>query len=187
MPYEPPPDLAELSLADIAQLAEAQKLPPIDKWQPEKTLDSEMCITADGRWLHQGDPIERPAMVRAFSTLLRREDDGSFSLVTPHVRFTIEVEDTPFQAVEVESEGNGEARKLAFRLNTDHLVIANAEHPIRFEEHNGEPRPVLHVRDGLEAKLSRPVYYQLAEWIIEEDNDPAGLWSHGAFFGADAS
>ena len=80
MPYSPPPELASLSLSEIAELVQAQKLPPVEKWEPEETGDSEMQINADGSWLHQGSPINRPAMVRAFSTLLRREPDGSFVL-----------------------------------------------------------------------------------------------------------
>ena len=102
MPYTPPPELASLSLTEIAEMAEAQKLPPVDQWEPENMGDSEMRISVDGSWYHQGDPIQRPAMVRAFSTILRREDDGGFALVTPFQRLSIVVEDAPFVAV-----GNG--------------------------------------------------------------------------------
>ncbi len=182
MPYRPPPDLASLSLAEIAELADAQKLPPVDQWDPQETGDSEMRIAADGSWFHQGSPINRPGMVRAFSTILRRESDGSFALVTPYQKLSIAVEDTPFLAVEVESEGAGRDRRLAFRLNTDHLVIADADHAVRFEERDGQPHPLLTVRSGLDARLTRPVYYRLAEWILAEDNDPPGLWSDGQYF-----
>lgn len=180
MPYTPPPDLASLSLAEIAEMAEAQKLPPVEQWKPENTGDSEMRIASDGSWFHQGDPIQRPAMVRAFSTILRRESDGGFALVTPYQKLSIEVEDAPFIAVEMENEGSGEDRKLAFRLNTDHLVVANADHPLRFP--SDQPQPYLAVRSGLEAVLARPVYYQLVELALEDDLDPFGIWSHGAFF-----
>lgn len=180
MPYTPPPELASLSLAEIAEMAEAQTLPPVEQWEPESTGDSEMRIAADGSWYHQGSIIARPAMVRAFSTILRREEDGSFALVTPYQKLSIEVEDAPFVAVEVENEGNGKNRKLAFRLNTDHLVIADTIHGVRFPD--DRPQPYLHVRNGLEAVLARPVYYALADMALEDNLDPFGIWSHGAFF-----
>ena len=180
MPYTPPPELATLSLSEIAELAEAQKLPPVEQWSPETEGDSEMRIAADGSWYHQGDLIPRPAMVRAFSTILRREDDGGFALVTPFQKLSIEVEDSPFVAVEMESEDKGEDRKLAFRLNTDHLVVADKDHGLRFPD--DRPQPYLTVRAGLEAVLARPVYYALAEMALEDELDPFGIWSHGAFF-----
>lgn len=180
MPYTPPPELASLSIAEIAELAEAQKLPPVDQWEPKESGDSEMRIAADGSWYHQGDPIQRPAMVRAFSTILRRETDDSYALVTPYQKLSIEVEDAPFVAVQLESQGSGEDRTLAFRLNTDHLVVAGPDHPLRFG--TDEPQPYLHVRGGLEAVLARPVYYELVELALTENNDPLGIWSAGAFF-----
>lgn len=180
MPYSPPPELASLSIAEIAELAEAQKLPPVDQWDPQESGDSEMRITSDGSWFHQGDPIKRPAMVRAFSSILRREPDGSYALVTPYQKLSIAVEDVPFVAVELDSKGSGAERTLAFRLNTDHLVVAGADHPLRFGA--DKPQPYLQVRSRLEAVLARPVYYQLAELALEEDADPVGIWSSGMFF-----
>jgi hypothetical protein len=177
MPYEPPPELASLSLSEIAKLVTDRKLPPVDQWHPATTGDSEMRIAADGRWFHQGGEIRRPAMVRAFSSLLRRDDDGSFWLVTPHERLSIEVEDAPFIAVELRNEGAGQRREIAFRLNSDDLVITDADHGLEFG-----PLPYIHVRDGLWAKLARPVYYELAELALAENNDPLGLWSNGSFF-----
>src|SRR5688572_28623583 len=113
-----PEDFSRLSLADVARLAAERKLPPVDKWQPTHCGDSFMRIARDGTWYHEGRPIRRPEMVRLFSTILRREPDGGFVLVTPAEKLDIEVEDTPFLAVEVKSEGSGKARNLAFRLNT---------------------------------------------------------------------
>ncbi len=136
-----------------------------------------MRITADGRWFHQGGEITRPAMVRAFSSLLRRDDDGRYNLVTPQERLSITVEDAPFIAVEMQSEGAGQARKLAFRLNSDDLVIAGPDHNIELR-----PLPYLHVRGSLWAKLARPVYYEFAELALEEGQNPPGLWSNGQFF-----
>ncbi|SIN59603.1 hypothetical protein SAMN02745824_0131 [Parasphingorhabdus marina DSM 22363] len=186
MPYAPPPEMASLSLSDIADLVAQQKLPPVEQWDPQETGDSEMRIASDGGWFHQGDPISRPAMVRAFSTLLRREEDGSFALVTPYQKLAIAVDDVPFVAVEMESSGTGADRKLAFRLNTDHLVLADQEHPLRFPTGTDAPQPYLTVRRGLEAVLARPVYYTLAEMALEDNLEPFGIWSHGTFFAIDA-
>jgi hypothetical protein len=168
---EPPSDLAGLSLAEIAALAEAKTLPPVESWNPAHCGDSAMRIASDGSWYHEGRPIGRPAMVRLFSTILRREPDGAYVLVTPAEKLTIHVEDAPFVAVELKSEGEGRARRLAFRLNTGDLVVAGPDRPLR--------PPYLDVRGGLSARLSRPVYYELAEIALA---DPEGLWSDGARF-----
>src|SRR5437868_7501952 len=134
MPMRPPPeDLTGLSLVEIARLAEEKRLPPVEKWHPTHCGDSEMRIARDGTWFHQGSPIGRQAMVRLFSTILRREPDGGFVLVTPAEKLDILVEDAPFVAVELRTEGEGQARSLAFRLNTGDLVMAGPEHRLRFE------------------------------------------------------
>ena len=172
-------DLSSLSLADIARLAEADKLPPVEKWNPAHCGDSAMRIARDGTWYHEGSPIGRPEMVRLFSTILRREPDGGFVLVTPAEKLDILVEDAPFVAVELKSEGEGPARNLAFRLNTGDLVVAGPSHRLRFEQ---GPHPYLEVRAGLDALVARPVYYELAELALAEGAAPAGLWSNGAFF-----
>lgn len=182
MPMPPPPDdLAGLSLAEIARLAEEKKLPPVDKWNPTHCGDSEMRIARDGIWYHQGSPIGRQAMVRLFSTILRREPDGRFVLVTPVEKLDIQVEDAPFVAIELKAEGEGEAMSLAFRLNTGDLVVAGPDHPLRFEAGPEGPHPYVRVRGGLDALVARPVYYELAELAIA-GADPPGLWSGGAFF-----
>lgn len=178
----PPPDLAALSLADIARLVEARRLPPVDQWDPPHCGDSEMRIARDGTWYHQGSPIGRPAMVRLFSTLLRREPDGGYVLVTPVEKLDIAVEDAPFIAVAVKIEGASQAARLAFQLNTGDLVTAGADHPIRMVETPEGPRPYLKVRGGLEALIARPVFYELAEVAIDNGAEPPGVWSDGAFF-----
>ncbi len=177
----PPADLAGLSLAEIARLAEEKKLPPVDRWEPTHCGHSEMRIARDGTWYHQGSPIGRAAMVRLFSNILRREADGRYVLVTPIEKLDIDVEDAPFTAVEVKSEGDGARRSLAFRLNTGDVVIAGPAHPIRFAERPDGPHPYLLVRPGLEALVVRSVYYELAEMALGEPDRP-GLWSDGAFF-----
>ncbi len=182
MPMEELPDLAGLSLAEIATLAEQRRLPPVEQWQPAHCGDSEMRIARDGSWYHQGAPIGRSAMVRLFSTILRREPDGGYVLVTPAEKLSIAVEDAPFVAVEMKAEGDGRDARLAFRLNTGDLVTADAAHPLRFVEGEDGPRPYLHVRGGLEALVARPVYYELAERALAGDDAQPGVWSAGAFF-----
>jgi uncharacterized protein len=174
-------DLSSLSLADIARLAEEHRLPPVEKWHPSHCGDSAMRIARDGTWFHEGSPIGRPEMVRLFSTILRREPDGDFVLVTPAEKLDILVEDAPFVAVELKSDGQGEKRTLAFRLNTGDAVIAGPDHALRFEK-GDSPQPYLHVRAGLDALIARPVYYELAELALGEGAEPAGLWSGGVFF-----
>ena len=180
-----PDDLSRLSLTEIARMASERKLPPVDQWQPRHCGDSFMRIARDGTWYHEGRPIRRPEMVRLFSTILRREPDGRFVLVTPAEKLDIAVEDAPFVAVEVKSEGEGRDRSLAFRLNTGDLVVAGPEHPIRFEPGEDGPRPYVEVRRGLRALLARPVYYELAELSLGEGDDRPGLWSNGVFFPMD--
>ncbi len=178
----PPADLAGLGLAEIARLAEERRLPPVEKWNPTHCGDSAMRIARDGTWYHEGSPIGRPAMVRLFSTILRREPDGSHVLVTPVEKLDIAVDDAPFVAVEVKSKGEEQGRTLAFRLNSGDLVVAGPDNRLRFDDRDDGPHPYLHVRGGLEALVARPVYYELAALALEEGGDPPGLWSGGAFF-----
>lgn len=175
------PDIEKLSLAEIASLVAQRKLPPVEQWNPAHCGHSDMRIARDGTWFHQGSPIGRPAMVKLFSTILRREPDGRHVLVTPAEKLDIDVEDAPFLAVEVKSEATGRGRRLAFRLNTDDLVVADSEHPLSFADRGHGTHPYLHVRSGLEALIVRPVYYELANMALEEEGPP-GVWSDGCFF-----
>lgn len=184
MPMPPLPDLASLSLAEIARLVDEKKLPPVEQWNPEHCGDSEMRIARDGTWFHQGSPIGREAMVRLFATILRREADGSYVLVTPVEKLTIEVEDAPFVAVEVNAQKMGKSRSLTFRLNTGEIVTANEAHPIEIRPGEESSRPYLHVRGGLDALIARSVYYELVNLALADDDvqEKPGLWSNGAFF-----
>ena len=181
----PPADLTGLSLEQIAQWIADRRLPPVDQWHPAHCGDSAMRIARDGTWYHEGSPITRPAMVRLFSTILRREPDGGYVLVTPVEKLDILVEDAPFVAVEVRIEGEGRDATLAFRLNTGDIVIADADHPLRFTETAAGPHPYLLVRPGLEALIVRSVYYELATLALESGDDAPGLWSAGTFFAVD--
>ncbi|MEI6419568.1 MAG: DUF1285 domain-containing protein [Sphingomonadales bacterium] len=164
-------------------LHRAGKTLPVDKWHPSHCGHSEMRIAADGTWFHQGSPIGRRELVQLFSSILRREADGSHVLVTPVEKLTIDVDDAPFVAVAAESQGEGRERHLLFRLNTDAVVACGPDHAldVRHAE-DGTPRPYLHVRAGLWALVNRPVFYQLADIALDEGAGPPGLWSGGAFF-----
>ncbi len=179
-------DFDQLSLAEAADLLAARKLPPVEAWHPEREGDSAMEIRADGSWYHEGGRIDRPAMVRLFSTVLRREPGGGHVLVTPAEKLAILVEDTAFRAVEMKGEGEGEARKLVFRLDTDDLVIAGPDHPLSFGADADNPDPRLHVRgtlgNGLEARIARPLYYELVDMALADGEAPPAIWSDGVRF-----
>jgi len=176
MPYEPPPELASLSLAEVASRLLSRKLPPIESWSPTEEGDSEMRIAADGRWFHQGGEIKRPAMVRAFASLLTRDHAGRHWLVTPAQKLSIEVEDAAFIATDVRQDGHA----LIFRLNTDDLVIAGPDHPIRAAGDPDTPAIYLAVRHGAEARVNRSTWGQLAEIAIAAGG--TSVSSRGATF-----
>jgi uncharacterized protein len=186
MPYDAPPNLADLSLAEIAALVAVRKLPPVESWDPQLSGDSEMRITADGRWFHQGGEITRPAMIRAFSSLLRHEYDGSYWLVTPQEKLRIEVDDVPLIAVELQHKGEGREASLAFRLNTDDIVIAGPDNSIMLRPYDGADVPYLHVRSGLWARASRPVHYEMMELALAQNAESPQLWSLGTCFPMEA-
>ena len=176
MPYEPPPEIAGLSLAELAEAVASRKLPPVEQWSPASTGDSHMAIWADGSWTHEGNPISRPAMVRSFASLLVRDADGHW-LVTPVQKLSIDVEDAAFVATDlVERDG-----ALAFRLNTDEIVIAGPDHPLIARGDAETPALYLGVRRGCEARLNRSTYEQLAQLAIDRGD---GWWvsSEGSTF-----
>jgi uncharacterized protein len=176
-----------LGLAGLQrELAAGRKLPPVEKWNPSHCGEIDIRIARDGTWFHQGAPIGRRKLVRLFSTILRKEMDG-FYLVTPAEKMRIRVDDAPFLAVLLEVEGAGLDQRLQFTTNVGDTVIADSEHRIRVEVANGteEPAPYIHVRSGLEARISRNVFYQLAEIAVSGEGEVAdrlGVWSAGQFF-----
>lgn len=178
----PPIELQGLSIADLQKMMDDRRLPPVDKWNPERCGHSGMRIARDGTWYHEGAPIRRPEMVRLFSTVLRREPDGRHVLVTPVEKLDIEVETTPFRAVEMHSEGERRERRIAFKLDSGDAVILGPDHPLRLMDEEGGIAPRIAVRHGLEAALSRPVYYELTEIALAEAHEPRGVWSDGEFF-----
>jgi hypothetical protein len=178
----PPIELHGISLAELQRLIDQRRLPPVDRWNPERCGHSGMRIARDGTWFHDGAPIRRSAMVRLFATVLRRESDGRHVLVTPVEKLEIDVETTAFRAVELTSEGAGRERRIGFRLDSGDALILGPQHPLTLAETEHGPSPRIAVRHGLDAELSRPVYYELAELALAEGNDPPGIWSDGAFF-----
>jgi hypothetical protein len=177
----PPLELAGLSIAELEAYIAARKLPPVDKWEPERCGHSAIRIARDGTWYHEGAPIRRPAMVRLFSTVLRREPDGRHMLVTPVEKLEIEVDTTAFRAIEMTTEGDAESRTIALKLDSGDGLIVGPDHPLALIEDDGLS-PRVAVRHGLEAELSRPVYYELAEIALAEQHQPPGVWSSGMFF-----
>ena len=167
-------EFSRLTLAEMTRLADERRLPPVERWDPPHCGHSFMRIARDGSWYHEGRPIRRPELVRLFASILRREPDGGYLLVTPAEKLTIDVEDAPFVAVEMRSEGEGRERALAFRLNTGEIVLAGPGHRLRLDG----TRPYLEVRGRLDALIARAVWYELAELALGE----GGVWSGGAFF-----
>ncbi len=145
-----------------------------------------MRIARDGTWFYRGSPIGRLPLVKLFASVLRREADGRYWLVTPAERGRIEVDDVPFLAVAVTVEGEGRDQRLIFRTNLDEFVTAGPDNALRVETTaRGEPAPYILVRDGLEARLARPVFYELVELGTEEpigETTQFGVWSRGVFF-----
>lgn len=143
--------------------------------------DIGLRIARDGTWYYQGGPINRKPLVKLFASVLRREEDG-FYLVTPVEKVPIEVEGDPFTAVEVTCEGRGKDQRLTFRTNVDDVVTAGPEHRLGFRAEPGAGHvPYVEVRDGLRARLARPVYYELTALAVETE-EGTGVWSDGAFF-----
>ncbi len=163
-----PPD-RPAALAGLEEAPPKKGPPPIHCWHPTRIDESEMRIARDGSWFYRGSPIRRPALVRLFSQLLRR-DGEEYYLVTPPEKLRIDVEDAPFVAVDVEVEIEEGQQALRFFTQVGDEVVAGSDHPIRIEP---GPRPYVHIRDRLWALISRPAYYRLAE-LSKREPVPAG-------------
>ena len=143
-------------------------------------------IARDGTWYHEGSPINRIGLVKLFAGVLQRDENGDYWLITPAERGRIQVDDAPFVAVELTAEGDGAAQTLHFRCNLDQCVTAGPRHLIRvaFHPDRDEPRPYIELGNGLEALITRSVYYQLADLAVEWKGR-WGVWSQGRFFPLD--
>ncbi len=169
-------------VAAAARQAPGRGLPPVHLWNPAHCGRIDIVIKRGGEWRHEGAPIRREALVRLFSTVLRKDPDG-FVLVTPVEKLAITVEDAPFIAVRVDKVGEA----LRFTTNVGDVTEAGPDNAIRvsLDPLTGEPRPYVHVRAGLEARIARPVFYELA--AMAEDRDLAGgptpcVGSNGMWF-----
>jgi hypothetical protein len=164
-------------LADAVKTASSKGPPPVHLWNPAYCGEIDMRIAADGTWFYQGTPIGRPALVRLFASILKREGEKYF-LVTPVEKCGILVEDAPFMAVELQVEDGG-ARQLCFRTNVDDWVVCGAGHPLRFEPEQGTGglKPYIHIRRDLWAKVARAVFYDLVD--LGETREIAGTQMFG--------
>lgn len=166
--------------------AGGKSLPPVEKWNPDYCGEIDMVIKRDGTWFHEGTPIGRARLVRLFSTVLRREGEKHY-LVTPVEKLGVTVEDAPFIAVLMRSEGDGEGRKLTFTTNVGDEVMAGPDHELVFRKdpESNEDAPYINVRAGLEARVARAVFYDLVALGETRDIDGEetfGVWSGGVFF-----
>ncbi len=160
--------------------------PPVHLWNPPYCGEMDMRIARDGTWFHEGTPIGRPAMVRMFSSILKREGDRYF-LVTPVEKVGIQVEDTPFLAVDFSCTGAGREQELRFVTKTEDEVLAGPDHAIRVvrDPDTDAPSPFVHIRRGMEARIDRKTFYRLVDLGMQEDVDGTpwfGVWSAGVFF-----
>jgi hypothetical protein len=172
--------------SDAAKASAAGKqLPPVHLWNPPFCGDLDMRIASDGTWYYMGTPIGRPALVRLFSTILKREN-GKHFLVTPVEKVGIRVDDAPFMAVEMQKERDERGPRLQFRTNVDDWVVCDSAHRLRFEAAaDGGLTPYLHVRADLWAKVTRALYYDLVDMGEERMIDGRrmfGVASAGEFF-----
>lgn len=181
-----PDKLAERVQQEVGQSAELS-LPPVDKWNPDFSGDLELCITRQGKWLYKGNPMERQALVKLFSNILRKDPDGCYYLVTPVEKFRIEVEDAPFVAHSLKREGEGGDQRLWLTTNVGERVLVDEAHPLRVElaDESAEPAPYVRVRRNLDALLERQAFYDLAALADRGEgrfSDTLGVYSSGAFF-----
>jgi hypothetical protein len=183
----PAPDILR-GLSEIqAETAHTRKLPPVDLWNPAFCGDIDMRIAVDGTWFYMGTPIGRPALVRLFSTILRRDADGKYYLVTPVEKVGIRVDDAPFVAVRVDRSGSGGSQVLQFTTNVGDTVVADAANPLRVDTRaaDHEPRPYVRIRGRLEALVARSVFYELVDMAEERETSRGrelGVMSASLYF-----
>ena len=170
-------------LAASINATKSRGLPPIHLWNPPFCGDLDMRIARDGTWFYEGTPIGRPALVKMFSSILKRED-GKYFLVTPVEKVGITVDDAPFVAVDFDATGEGVDQVLKFMTQVDDLATAGTDHPIRVERdaETGEPSPYILIRSDLEALIDRKSLYRLVDLGVHHEGW-FGVWSNGAFFG----
>lgn len=161
--------------------------PPLQDWQPPLSGDMEMRIDRNGQWWFKGKLIEREALVKLFSSLLRREEDGEYYLISPVEKWRIQVEDTPLLAHSLGVSGQGEQQALTLTTNVGEILAIGADHPLQIDTYpgTGEPRPLITVRHGVQARLVTAAYYELADLAVERLIDGervVGVFSKGNFY-----
>ncbi|MET0379435.1 MAG: DUF1285 domain-containing protein [Spongiibacteraceae bacterium] len=178
-----------ISLDEIeALLRDQPRKPPVEKWQPPLSGEMNMRIDSNGDWYHEGTKIQRQPLVNLFASILRREEDGHFYLLTPVEKWRISVDDAPLIAVDADVGGEGDEQKWVFTLNTGERVQLDAEHPltVAIDAHNEEPRPYVQLDRGLDARINRAVFYRLIDAAEERDGE-FGLRSVGHWFALGSS
>ncbi len=170
-------------LRGLGEAAKAKGPPPVHLWNPPFCGDIDMRIAQDGTWYYMNSPIGRKPLVKLFSSVLRHDADGKYYLVTPVEKVGIRVDDAPFTAIRMTVEGEGKERIIRFETNADDEVTVDESHPLRFaeEEGTGGLKPYVLVRPGLEALVSRALFYDLAAAGSVEDGW-FGVWSSGRFY-----
>lgn len=173
----------------LAGIPPASPAQPVTQWQPSVSGEIDIRIDAQGRWFHEGEPIQRAALVKLFASILRRDPDGYY-LVTPAEKQRIVVDDAPLYVNQLLQEGEGATQRLVLITHTDDRMLLDAEHPLWVLNSATEPAPYVRVRDRLDARIGRNVFYQLVELAVERSQagmEQVGVWSCGSFFPLDGS
>ena len=170
-------------LRGLGEAVKAKGPPPVDLWNPPFCGDIDMRIAQDGTWFYMNSPIGRKPLMQLFASVLRHDADGKYYLVTPVEKVGIRVDDAPFTAVRMTVAGEGEEQVIRFETNADDAVTVDFAHPLRFatEEGTGGLKPYVLVRAGLEALVSRALFYDLAAAGTVRDGW-FGVWSSGRFY-----
>ncbi|MGO1461049.1 MAG: DUF1285 domain-containing protein [Marinobacter sp.] len=174
-------------IEQVAKTTKNTSQPPLEQWHPELSGEMDLRISRDGLWIHKGEPMGREAIVKLFSTILRREDDGQYYLLTPVEKWRIQVEDTPLLAHSLEVTGTGEQQIIKLTTNVGETLEVGDEHPLKVDSYkdSAQPRPIIRVRHGVDARLVTAAYYDLAEHVVEqkiEGKSVLGVFSHGNFY-----
>ena len=172
-------DLPYSLMLELEKVAR-KSLPPVDQWLPENEKDIDLEILPDGTWNYMGTPILRRRMIHLFASVLRKEDEDYF-LVTPVEKCRIRVADVPFQIVLMDVEGEGKHQNLIVTTDMGERLCVNTEHPMRITHKDYQSIPYVTIRNDMEGRMIRNVYYQLAELVVEKDGK-MGVWSGGEFF-----
>lgn len=181
-----PSESSRLGVAEMEETVKNSANPPLDQWNPGLSGDMDLRIRRDGEWIFRGKPLARETIVRLFASILRREEDGEYYLVTPGEKWRIQVEDAPLLAHSLQVAGEGDQQVISVTTNMGETLEIGQQHPLEVATYpdSGEPRPLVTVRHGVEARLVTAAYYDLAEHVVERNQDGhpvLGVFSHGIF------